>query len=164
MCAFAFLPVGDVCTAFEDLQQNADSFDTEELPRLYEYFEDNYIGRFRRCGRRSRPPFPIQCWNVKEHTEEGIPRTNNKLEGWHLAFQSQVDTAHPTLWRFLAALQREEGLQAATLTAFRNGEAVSQPSMVYARVNARLRTLMHGYSEGNTSRDTFIRGVTTTLN
>ena len=57
---------------------------------MMDYFEDTFIGRpTRRNGRRA-PQFPISLWNVHDRVEEGLPRTNNTVEGWHRSFQSNV--------------------------------------------------------------------------
>ena len=41
-------------------------------------------------GRRRRPCFPQELWNVCERVVEDLPRTNNSLEGWHRAFDRIV--------------------------------------------------------------------------
>ena len=53
--------------------------------------------------------------NVKERQKEGLPRTNNQLKSWHNAFQGSTETFHPSIFRFIEALQRDEALQSANL-------------------------------------------------
>ncbi|CAF3137263.1 unnamed protein product, partial [Rotaria sp. Silwood2] len=43
---------------------------------MLDYFEDNYIVRFRANGSRTRPLFTIEYWNAHE-------RTNNSAEAWN---------------------------------------------------------------------------------
>jgi len=80
LTALAFVPEADVIERFELLEQS-DSF-PQEADAVLDYFEDYYIGR-RRHGQRRTPMFPIPLWNVHESTLEGLPRTNNTIEGWH---------------------------------------------------------------------------------
>lgn len=63
----------------------------------------------RRNGRRD-PRFAISLWNVQDRIENGLPRTNNTVEGWHRSFQSGVGAHHPNIWRFLDVLKREQSL------------------------------------------------------
>jgi len=45
-------------------------------------------------------------WNVKLRKEDGIPRTNNKLEGWHRGLLSMFD--YHTLQSFVFFWHYEE--------------------------------------------------------
>ena len=95
--ALAFVPEDDVLDAYETL---AEEFEGDNrLTPVMDYFEDTFIGRpTRRKGRRA-PRVPISLWNVHDRVEEGFPRTNNTVEGWHRSFQSNVGAHHPTIWR-----------------------------------------------------------------
>ena len=100
LCALAFLPTNDVITGFEELQDRLDEEEyKEELDALYGYFEHTYIGARHRRHRRT-PQFPIEKWNVRLRTAEGLPRTNNHIEQWHRAMQTHVDAPHPSMWKF----------------------------------------------------------------
>ena len=87
--ALALLPIEDAVDAFEEIQQNGD------LDLLTNYFEDNFIGRLRR-NRRAQPLFPLNVWNISDRIGEGLPRTNNSVEGWHKAFNSSLKADHPS--------------------------------------------------------------------
>ena len=63
----------------------------------------------------------IEVWNVRNRTVEGIPRTQNQVEGWHRGIQSMFDGNRPTIWSFLAGLQREQVLQHGELVQLRAG-------------------------------------------
>ena len=110
LAALAFLNPDEVIDAFEELNEDLERLQLdEEMQILYDYFEDTYIGRRQRRGRRI-PLFPIELWNVRERTQNGRTRTNNKLEGWHRAIQGMYDTAHPTVWRSFQGIIKEEAL------------------------------------------------------
>ena len=76
LAALAFVPLDDINDAFETLAE----FMPEAAQSVADYFEDTYIGRPHRRGRRP-PVFPQPMWNVKNRVEGGLPRTNNHIEG-----------------------------------------------------------------------------------
>lgn len=100
-----------------------------------------HVGRPGRRGRNA-PKFPVAMWNVRSRTNEGIPRTTNSLEGWHCALHTMVDNPHPSMWRFLAALQREQQLQHAALMNLRSGHPAPLPKKKYVDRNRRLKSLI----------------------
>jgi hypothetical protein len=52
-----------------------------------DYFEDNYVGRPIRGGRRRCPRFSILMWNCFSRLNQQLPRTNNSAEGWNKAIK-----------------------------------------------------------------------------
>ncbi|XP_022160472.1 uncharacterized protein LOC111026661 [Myzus persicae] len=116
LSALAFVPVDNVIFAFEELI-NSDYYvdNEEELRTVVDYFEDTWIGRPTRGGRRRTPTFPIKIWNMFDAVMEGSPRTNNSVEGWHRAFNSALAANHVTVWKFINMLKREQGLQEAKM-------------------------------------------------
>ena len=45
----------------------------------------------------SQPRFAISLWKQYERVVNDLPRTNIAAEGWHNAFNSMVNIAHPTI-------------------------------------------------------------------
>lgn len=80
--ALAFLPVGAIPEAFQDLLEVF----PQEAIELADYFEDVYVGRPRRNG-VSSAQFPPKLWSVYEAALDGMPRTNNSVEAWHYGLQ-----------------------------------------------------------------------------
>ena len=74
------------------------------------YFQDNYIGQFRCNAPRRRPTFNIETWNMFHRTDNGLPTTNNAVEGWYRRVQSQVTTWHPSFRKFIDIMKQEEGI------------------------------------------------------
>ncbi len=71
-----------------------------KLYQLNSYFVGAYIGIQRRRGERRRrvlPLFPIEECNVREHTLNDQPRTNNDVEGFHTALRVSITIMHPNL-------------------------------------------------------------------
>lgn len=124
MTCTAFLPVDDVVVGFQAIRE-LENYD-EELDIIFDYFEDNYIGRplanNRRRNRRRKPKFSISLWNVFSRFQTDLPRTNNAVEGWHTAFQGSLSCSHPTVWLLIEALRREESLQRAKYLGIMSGE------------------------------------------
>ena len=98
--ALAFIPPDNVIEAFEVLEEYVDV----SLEPLVEYFEDNYIGRRHRRGRKT-PRFKIEWWNVYERTLALEPWTNNNAEAGFRRLQSEFGWAHPTFWKFIRGIQ-----------------------------------------------------------
>ena len=85
------------------------------------YFEVNYIGAQRgsRPNRhRTEPPFPIKHWNLFDRANNDQQRTNNSVEAFHNMLRT-VTNSHPTIWRLIECLRREEGLASKRLVDLR---------------------------------------------
>jgi len=107
LAAIAFVPVADAVDAFDTV---VDAGYPDRAEPVVNYFEDNFIGRPDRRGTRRNPVFPLSLWNVNQRVLESLPRSNNSVEGWHCGFQSSVQCSHPTLWKLLDQLIRENEL------------------------------------------------------
>ena len=77
LAALAFVPSNSVLLYFEVLSDDIPA----ELEPLYDYFEDNYLGRPARHGQRCAPNFAIEMWSICQGAELGLPHTNNAVEG-----------------------------------------------------------------------------------
>nr|XP_033798636.1 uncharacterized protein LOC117359609 [Geotrypetes seraphini] len=153
LLALSFVPVDDVAECFQTLEESR----PDELTLVYDYWEDNYIGRLRPNGRRV-PPFPIPLWNMRSRVEDGLPRTNNSVEGWHHAFQSSVACHHPTIFKLLEHIQREQDHTEQLLARFQAGNRAPPSSKsTYVRVTQRLTTLLPTY--GQTPLFQYLRGI-----
>lgn len=122
LLALAYVPQGDIVDGFEWLAMQA----PDSVEPLYEYFERNYIGYFilmnylnvshfpvsvitgaLRRARRAAPRFPHDQWNIEPRIEAGLPATNNRIEGWHSAFNATLQCSHPTVFRLVTSLRKE---------------------------------------------------------
>ena len=54
--------------------------------------------------KRKDPHFVHVQWNVHSRTTEGLPRTSNNVEGWHLAF-SHIVSHHPHLLKLIDVIK-----------------------------------------------------------
>ena len=95
--AVAFVPPADLDTAFDDLFTEIRNNFNNDFDDILNYFEDTYIGRLRRNGRRDAPLFSGEMWNMYNRTRNHLPRTNNNVEGWHNGLQAHINACHPSL-------------------------------------------------------------------
>ena len=70
-----------------------------------------------------------------------MPRTNTAIEGWHTAFQGALQCAHPTTWKLVNALKKEEGLQRVRYLGLLAGEP-QQKKKKYITLERRVRTIV----------------------
>ena len=139
--ALAFVPVPDVVDHFETLIATPEYGD---LDQLILYFEDNFIGR-QRGHLRVDPRFSIELWNQHDRVPNQLPRSNNAVEGWHSAFNNNVDIAHPTVQNLTKKLQTEQH----SMLIFRRQMNMRLPAprkkRKYQQINAALFTMITDY-------------------
>ena len=116
LSALAFIPIPNVVVTFESLTEN--EIFPNELQGVVDYLEETWIGRPYRHNRRHSSIFKHKMWNCFDYVKEGMPKTNNPLEGWHNSFQHQLSACHPSIWKFIAGLKREQSLHQLQIEQF----------------------------------------------
>jgi hypothetical protein len=157
ICALAFLPPDVVVEGFESLCDLLREAYDDQIDDLLEYFEDTYIGRYRRNAPRRPAMFPIELWNMFHRTHDELPRTNNSIEGWHRGFQAQVSSCHPVFWKFLQILQNEESLKRVEIIQNLAGYHPEPQRRRYRDCNARILTIVDDYA--NRDRMNYLRSI-----
>lgn len=104
--SLAFVPQDEVVERFEDL---AGLFEDEpSVNDFLTYFKNNYIeAPVLRRNQTREPRFPIRLWN---HFNDGLgchQKTTNCAEGYHNGLKSLFLSPNPTVWTFLAGLQKD---------------------------------------------------------
>lgn len=74
------------------------------------------------CMRMIPPPFPPQIWNVHQTTIDGEDRTNNLCESWNFAFHELVGHDHPTIWKAITCIRKDQALVSTALIMDSRGE------------------------------------------
>lgn len=154
LLALSFVPVAHVAEAFSELvEQSPDGLDD-----INDYWEDNFIGRLQRRGRRN-PRFDVKLWNMYDRVNGDLPRTNNSVEAWHLSFQQTVDCHHPSVYKLVEHLRKEQDHTEILIARFLAGHVklVSAKS-TYAKLNRRIKTLVTKYDEANNYYD-YLHGI-----
>ncbi|KII61887.1 hypothetical protein RF11_14163 [Thelohanellus kitauei] len=158
LIALSFIPPEDVGTAFDELSESRPA----NLHNLYNYWEDTYIGRMRR-NRRDDPLFPISMWNMRGRVADGLPRTNNSVEGWHNAFQSSVGCHHPTIYKLIENFRFEQDLAEQTISRISSGINTQPASKSkYIQLSRRLAAILPTY-EGRDLIE-YLRAVSHNIN
>ncbi|KAI6655799.1 hypothetical protein LOD99_1941 [Oopsacas minuta] len=140
--ALAFARPADVPDLFEQVSMDLPL--TSEIGELVDYFERTYIGRTLATGHHVAATFPIGLWNYHFSTPFGLPRTTNAVEAWHRSFNATVGCHHPTIWKFLLALKREQGLVEVRQTNYLAGKPPTKRRRSQQSEQA-LRTLVGEY-------------------
>ncbi|KAM7312971.1 hypothetical protein ISCGN_002894 [Ixodes scapularis] len=149
--ALSMVPRSDVEDIFTELASSVHS----ALQPVMDYFEDTFIGLPTAGGRRDAQ-FPVELWNHHDTVLQCDSKTTNSVEAWHRGFQAHVQCSHPSLWRFLEVLQREDCMQLHRLTQLEMGQRF-KPATKYVKVSERLQTLAREYDRNHALR--FLRGV-----
>ena len=162
--SLAFLPVADVTAGMMSLHNTCPA----EAVELLSYFDSNYVTRTYRPGRRNQQDalnlrriplrFPPMLWNVHVATLKAEAMTNNLCEGWNCQFYHLVGHHHPSIWRCILSLQKEEVTVSAILT--RNGEPPKKKKVrVFIQMQQRLKSLVTDYNNGNKTMEQFLQGL-----
>jgi len=146
IAALAFIPPDEVVNAFDRLCEVIRNTYQNDADRVLDYFEDTYIGRFRRNAPRAIPLFSIQKWNMFHRTHEEMPRTNNHIEGWHRRFQTLCSSSHPTLWKFLELLKREQSINRIEILQAQGGHPPPAQRRRYVDCNQRILAIVDDYA------------------
>jgi hypothetical protein len=85
-----------------------DPLEVDACLKFTTYFQKTYIGELDPIGRRKKPLYPIDEWNVYQRTKDNMPRTNNAVEGWHSGLTKLVAQSKPSLIKFYSKLQEED--------------------------------------------------------
>ena len=145
LAALAFIPPSTVIEAFGELVDVIRFID-----QFIDYFEDTYIGRFRRNAPRRQPMFSMELWNIFHRTQDELPRTNNNIEGWHRRFQSNASAPHPVIWKFLDILKKEQGLTRVEALQTIGGHPPPAQRRRYKDCNQRTIAIVDDYPNRNT--------------
>ena len=108
-------------------------------------------------GRRRRPHFPQELWNVHERVVEDFPRTNNSLEGWHRSFDRRVAITHPTLCRLADRLRKEQADNELLIDQVAAGVDLPPTKKKDDYVNQRLKNAVENYH--NTPTLEYLRAI-----
>jgi len=159
LAALALVPVSDVSSAFDDLMDSPFYRDNSTiLAPFINYFEDTWIGRPGWRGRgRNAPMFPQALWNCYDASLDDLPKTNNSVEGWHRGFSQLLGSHHPTVWKFISGLQKEQSLNELRLEQYVAGQQPPQGKRVYKDAAERIKKVVRDY--GLCPITDYLRGI-----
>lgn len=113
------------------------------------YFEEYYIGKFKRNSKSIReiPLFPPRFWNLHERVINDVARTNNAMEVWHKNFQSSC-CSQPSLDKLLHQFRLEQNLTDVLLDQLESGDVYKKRNKASV-LNDHLKFLCESYDSKN---------------
>lgn len=163
LAALAFVPEEDVLRSFEELIQSEYFIENyDDLQEVIDYFEDTWIGRLQNNLTRRHPLFPIKIWNCHSASKQGLPKTNNSVEGWHRGFSTLLGVSHPTLWKFIDDLKREQKLNELKIEQYIAGQHPPKSRKIYRDTAQKIEDLVYDYE--NRDLIDFLRGIAHNFN
>jgi hypothetical protein len=97
-----------------------DSFDTNSFLNAYNFETNDFDSNSIRNAR-----FPIATWNVHNRCKLGLPRTNNKVECWHMLINNKA-TKNLTVYKLIELLRTEQSKVETDLVKLRMGELIKK--------------------------------------
>nr|CAD2187267.1 unnamed protein product [Meloidogyne enterolobii] len=95
---------------------------------------------------RTEPRFAVAIWSVYARTLNGGDRTNNFAEAAHRRLQRAFGCDHPSLWRFIDTLRREQKNTDADYTQFTLGRDPPLKAKKYRDADRRIYNLVVNYA------------------
>ena len=145
LAALAFVPENNAIQYFNQLCDSIQQVHADDYVEILDYFENHYIGRFRRNAPRRPPLFSLDIWNIFHRTQHELPGMNNSIEGWHGAFQANVSACHPTIYRFLDILKREESMARVSILQALGGHPPPPVRRRYVDCNERILRIVDNF-------------------
>ena len=95
------------------------------------------------------PLFPLLSWNVYTITLNGGSRTNNVCEGWNNSFRLLVGQHHPSLYKCIEALQRDNAIvRTHTWLKVRMVHVITPVKRNYVTSQRNLQRACQAYQQG----------------
>ncbi len=129
---------------------------------MIEYFEDNYIGRIQLRNRRKAPKYAHNLWNCYDSVTYGLAKTNNSVEGWHRRFHSLVAADHPSIWKFINGLKKEQNLNEVQINKYISGEDPQESRLLYRERAKNLENIVNSYDKNNL--EFYLTGIANNFN
>lgn len=111
MQAIAFVPEEDIVAMWSNIIEpetyKLQDDMNEEMDAFIDYFQNTYIGKMLRNGRRGRPTFEPSLWGKYNSVINEVPTTNNAVEAWNGVWNRSQRNAHQ-FTEIVAGLRRED--------------------------------------------------------
>ncbi|KAE9532428.1 hypothetical protein AGLY_010051 [Aphis glycines] len=155
--SLAYVPENKVIESYEKLLDTKYFIENDELlSPILNYFDDTWIGRTDRRKKRRSHTFKISIWNCYSLVSEDLPRTNNAVEGWHNCFTSILNQCHPSIWKFILSLKKEENTIKIKNQQYIAGECPPAKKK-YQDKAQRLKQICYDFE--NRSTDDYLQGI-----
>jgi len=134
--------------------------ENDNVPRAFlNYFETTWIGSVDRRNRRRPPLLDVALWNCRQSVLEGLRKTNNACEGFNRAINSMLSSAHPTIFKLIDCLKKQQELTKAKIERVVAGGADVPGREKYKDSAARFKKTVGDYDNEDDSLLDYLRGV-----
>ena len=99
--------------------------------------------------------FRNEIWNVYQREWDGLPCTNNSVEGFHSAQQGSVNALNPTIWKIISSFKSEESPARKKKTDAINGIYLSKKKC--QDVNAKIYSIVVNFNP--TSAQDYLKNI-----
>jgi len=148
LAALAFLPPATVANGYDTLVESAFFEENEIILRPFlNYFESTWIGSVDRRNRRRPPIFDVALWNCHQSVLEGLGKTNNACEGFNRAINSMLGAAHPTIFKLIDCLKKQQELTRSKIEKIVGGSPDAPGREKYKQKRAPLMKVVSEYYE-----------------
>jgi hypothetical protein len=116
-----------------------------------------YTGIPRPDGTLPEARFPIGIWNLHQRTINGEHRTNNVSEAAHRRLQALLNCTHPSLWKFIELLWKEQKDRDADYSKYVAGQNPPEKQKKYRDVDRNILNVFAHFNPQN--MEEFLRGM-----
>lgn len=155
LMALAFVPPNDVIKRYGELKKFA--FFQQKLKgktaidvgiqKVLQYMEKTWIGYKRNDGELLAGRFPIELWNMYNHSLEGYPRTNNGVEGWHNSIRLFFGISHPSIFKFISGIKQEQNMTELSISQSIAGIPLNKNQKKSDALAVRIKNVIDTYED-----------------
>ena len=136
----------ELFAALKNLNAKLDphAMQNEKITEFVSYFEATWLGEKNLRGRQTGASFLPQIWCQFENAKEMRQKPKNAVEGWHRAIKGSLGYVHPTIFKGIDFLRREQSAAENKLNISQAGKEF--PKNVRYQKNAlRIKNIFEGY-------------------
>ena len=151
--ALSFVPEYMVSASFdlviEEIQEVSEVLELEQeslqmIDDLTYYFQKTYI-KGETIGRNTKEAqYPLQLWNHSRDAAEGLARTTNAVEGWHLGVTTLFQGNHPCLRTFLEKISLDATNQKFNIIKATSGNE-NKSCKKYRVINENVENIVNNF-------------------
>ena len=151
--ALSFVPEYMVSASFdlviEEIQEVSEVLELEQeslqmMDDLTYYFQKTYI-KGETIGRNTKEAqYPLQLWNHSRDAAEGLARTTNAVEGWHLGVTTLFQGNHPCLRTFLEKISLDATNQKFNIIKATSGNE-NKSRKKYRVINENVKNIVNNF-------------------
>ena len=142
--ALALIPEEDIYIGFQKLKETTAKMHNEKITEFVSYFEATWLREKNLRGRRTGASLLPQIWCQFENAKEMRQKTNNAVEGWHRAIKGSLGYVHPTIFKFIDFLRREQSAAENKLISLQAGKEFPKNAR-YQKNALRIKNILEGY-------------------